>query len=116
MNSMAEMIPQATIPVAADKLLADLRILAADMEQLLQATASQTGREALAARERAMASLAAIRTRVAGLQDAALVRTRAAGRATDEYAHANPWQVMAIGAAAGLAIGVLLARCGSTEA
>jgi ElaB/YqjD/DUF883 family membrane-anchored ribosome-binding protein len=40
------------------------------------------------------------------------VRTRAVSAAhkTDEYAHANPWQIAGISAAVGLTIGFLLGR------
>lgn len=36
--------------------------------------------------------------------------TRAAGAKADGYAHENPWQIAAIGAAVGLALGALLSR------
>jgi ElaB/YqjD/DUF883 family membrane-anchored ribosome-binding protein len=113
MNANAQTITPDSVPVSTDKLMADLRILAADMEQLLAATASQTGRRAAAARATAKESLAAIRTRVAGLQDVARERSHAAARAADAYAHDSPWQLMAIGAAAGLAAGIAIARCGN---
>jgi len=99
--------------VTTDKVMADLRVLAADMEQLLRATASQTGVQVAQARARAEESLKAAQARVAGLQDEALAAGRAAGRATDAYVHANPWQVMSICAVAGLALGFVLTRGGS---
>ena len=102
--------------VTADSFKADLRVLAADMEQLLKATASQTGQHVARARARADESLQAAKARVTVLQDAALARTRAAGRATDDYVHANPWQAMAIGAIAGFVFGLLLARGGDSDA
>ena len=101
--------------VTADKLKADLGALAADMEQLLKATASQTGRHVAQVRAKAEESLKAVKARVAVLQDVALARTRAAGRATDDYVHANPWQAMAIGAVAGFVLGLLLARGGDSD-
>jgi ElaB/YqjD/DUF883 family membrane-anchored ribosome-binding protein len=101
--------------VTTDKLIADLRVLAADTEQLLRATASQTGQHVAQARARAEESLQAAMARVADLQGVALARTRAAGRATDDYVHANPWQVMAICAAASLVLGFLLARGGVSD-
>jgi len=101
--------------VTTDKLMADLRVLAADMEQLLKATATQTGEHVAQVRAKAEESLRAARSRVADLQDVALAKTRAAGRATDDYVRANPWQVMVICAIAGLVLGALLAR-GSDDA
>jgi ElaB/YqjD/DUF883 family membrane-anchored ribosome-binding protein len=93
-----------------DKIVADLRMLAADTEELIRATAGQTGVQLAAARNRADASLAAARARVADLGEAAARRTWAAGRAADGYVHANPWQVIAVGAAAGFVVGALMAR------
>jgi ElaB/YqjD/DUF883 family membrane-anchored ribosome-binding protein len=95
--------------VTTDRLIADLRVLAADTEQLLKATANQTGQQVAQVRARAAESLKAARARVADLQDVERTKTRAAGRATDDYVRANPWQVIAICAVAGLVLGFVLA-------
>ena|SRR6266496_4024698 len=100
--------------VTVDKLMADLSVLANDMEQLLKATASQTGQQVAQVRAKAEESLKAAKVRIADLQVVALAKTRAAGRATDDYVRANPWQVMAICAVAGLVLGILLARDGDS--
>ena len=97
-------------PVTMDKLRDDLRVLAGDMEQLLKATASQTGEHIAKVRAKAEESLGAAKVRIAEAQELALVRTRAAGRATNEYVRENPWRVMAIAAVAGLVVGLALAR------
>jgi ElaB/YqjD/DUF883 family membrane-anchored ribosome-binding protein len=101
--------------VTADKLKADLRVLAADMEQLLSATASQTGQQVAQVRAKAEESLKAAKARVAELQGVALAKTRAAGRATDDYVRANPWQVVGVCTAVGLLLGFALARGGSSD-
>jgi ElaB/YqjD/DUF883 family membrane-anchored ribosome-binding protein len=103
------------VGVTTDKLMADVRVLGTDMEQLLRATASQTGQHVAEVRARAEDSLNAARARLVDLQAAVLARTRAAGRATDDYVRANPWQVIAISAAAGLAVGLLLTRNGASD-
>ncbi len=100
----------------ADRILADLRMLAADTEALLRATAGQAGEQLAAARARADASLATAKSSVERFGRAAADSTRAAGRATDGYVHANPWQVIAAGAAAGFVIGALLARRATPDA
>jgi ElaB protein len=66
-------------------------------------------------RAKAEESLKAVKARVADLRDVALAKTRAAGRATDDYVRANPWQVSAICAVAGLVLGLLLARAGTPD-
>ena len=101
--------------VTTDKLMADLRILAADTEQLLKATANQTGQQIAQVRANAEESLRTARSRVADLQDKTLASTRAAGRATDAYVRANAWPAMAICAVAGLALGFLLAPRGDSD-
>lgn len=101
--------------VTVDKLMADLSVLGNDIEQMLKATASETGPHLAQVRAKAAQSLEAVRARVTELQGAALVKTRAAGRATDDYVRANPWQVMAIATAVGLVVGILLARDGESD-
>ena len=96
--------------ISADKLMADLRVLAADVEQLRRSVADQTGQRIAQVRARAEQSLKAAGVRVAELQDVALAKTRAAGQATDDYVRANPWQVVAVSAVAGVMLGLLLAR------
>ena len=101
--------------VTSEKVMADLRVLAADMEQLLKATAGQTGQQVAQVRAKAEESLATVKARVADLHHEALAKTRVAGRAADDYVHANPWQVMAIGAVAGLVLGFALTRGGDSR-
>jgi ElaB/YqjD/DUF883 family membrane-anchored ribosome-binding protein len=90
--------------------MVDMKVLAADTEQLLKAAASQTGKLVGRVRASADESLTAARARVADLQDVALAKTRDAGRATDKYVRANAWQVMGIGAVVGLVLGIFLVR------
>jgi len=101
--------------VTSNKVMADLRVLAADMEQLLKATAGQTGQQVAQVRAKAEESLAAVKARVGDMQHMALAKTRVVGRAADEYVHANPWQVMAIGAIVGLVLGFALTRGGDSH-
>jgi ElaB/YqjD/DUF883 family membrane-anchored ribosome-binding protein len=110
MKTYEPMAQTSTVCADTDKILADLRMLATDTEALIRATAGQTGRQLAAARNRADESLAAAKTHVGNLGRVAAERTRAAGRATDGYVHANPWQVVAVGAAAGFLMGALMAR------
>ena len=101
--------------ISTDKLMADLKVLAADVAQLRRATVSHTGLRIAQARARAEQSLKAAGVRVAELQEVALAKTRAAGHATDDYVRANPWQVVAVSAFAGLMLGLLIARGGGSD-
>ena len=50
--------------VSKDKLVADLKVVVADAEELLRATASQAGEKVAAARERIQASLATAKVKL----------------------------------------------------
>ncbi len=96
--------------VSAEKLMEDLRLVMADAEALLSATAGQAGETIAAARERAQASVAAAKTRIAQAGYAVAGQTREAAKAADDYVHDNPWTVAGIAAVAGVLIGMLIAR------
>jgi len=102
--------------VATARLVRDFKVVAADMEQLLKVTASQTGEHVAQVRAKAEESLQAWKARAGDLQDMALTKARAAGQATDDYVHASPWQAIAIGAVTGLVLGSLIARGGASDA
>jgi ElaB/YqjD/DUF883 family membrane-anchored ribosome-binding protein len=110
MNANEDVTVATVDPVIADKLMADLRMLVADMEQLLKITASQTGERVARVRAKAEESLNIARARVADLQEAALAKSQAVARATDAYVHTNPWQAVAVGAVAGLVLALILGR------
>ena len=98
--------------VATDKVMADVGRLAADIEQLLKATAGQTGQHLAELRAKAQQSLQVARERLAELRGAALQTSCAAGRATDHYVRANPWPFIGMGACVGLLLGLIAARGG----
>jgi ElaB/YqjD/DUF883 family membrane-anchored ribosome-binding protein len=96
--------------VTTGKLMVDMKVLAADTKQLLKATGGQTGQLIAQMRADAQESLKEARARVADLPNVLLANTRGAARAADDYVHSNPWEVMGIGAVAGLVLGILLVR------
>lgn len=96
--------------VSKEKLMQDLRIVVADAEDLLRATAGQAGEKVSAARERIQENLAAAKQRLAAAQDAVVARTKEAAKVTDEYVHENPWKAVGIAAGVGLVIGMLISR------
>lgn len=98
------------IEVSKGKLVADLRVLIADTEELLRATAGQVGEKAVVARERIQASLAATKEKLADAERVVLERTKLAARATDAYVHEHPWSAVGIAAAAGVVLGMLISR------
>ncbi len=96
--------------VSREKLASDLRIVIADAEELLRATAGQMGEKAVIARERIQESLRAAKDKVSRVEEAVVDKTKAAARATDDYVHEHPWGAVGIAAAVGLVIGMLISR------
>jgi ElaB/YqjD/DUF883 family membrane-anchored ribosome-binding protein len=96
--------------VSKDKLVADMKVVIADAEELLKATANAAGDKVTAARARMEDSLRSARIKVAEAQEVVVDKAKAAARATDDYVHANPWRAVGIAAGAGLVIGMLISR------
>ena len=96
--------------VSKEKLVADLKVVVADAEELLRATASQAGEKVSAARERIQASLATAKVKLTDAERALLEKSKLAAKATDEYVRENPWQAVGVAAVAGLVLGVLISR------
>lgn len=99
-----------TTEVSRDKLVADMRVVIADAEDLLRATAGQAGEKLAAARIKIQDSLEAAKVKVAQLSDVGADKAKAAARATDDYVHEHPWASVGVAAALGLVLGVLIAR------
>ena len=93
-----------------DKLVADLKVLIGDTEELLKATAGQAGEKIATARERIQASLAVYKEKLVDAEHAMMERTKEAARATDEYVHDHPWQAVGVAAGVGVLLGMLIAR------
>lgn len=96
--------------VSKDKLIEDLKVVAHDVEDLLRATATQTGEKVSAARARAEESLRAVKMGLEHAGDEVAARTREAQRATERYVQDNPWQAIGIAAGVGFLVGYLIAR------
>ena len=96
--------------VTKEKLVADLKVVVADAEELLRATAAQAGEKVSAARERIQASLATAKVKLGEAERALLEKTKEAARATDDYVRENPWQAVGVAAVAGLVLGILISR------
>lgn len=96
--------------VSKDKLVADLKVVVADAEELLKATASQAGEKVAAAREKIGESLREAKYQLSRAEEAIIDKTKQAARATDDYVHENPWRAVGIAAGVGLVIGLLIGR------
>jgi ElaB/YqjD/DUF883 family membrane-anchored ribosome-binding protein len=96
--------------VSAEKLAADLRLVIADTEALLRATAGQAGETVAAARAKVENSLESAKDKLGPLGEEAAEQARAAARAADDYVREHPWQAVGIAALAGIALGLLISR------
>jgi ElaB/YqjD/DUF883 family membrane-anchored ribosome-binding protein len=77
--------------VSTDKLMQDLKAVVGDTEDLLKATASQSGEQIARIRARAEESLQT-------------------ARAVDKQVHDNPWTAIGVAAGLGLVLGIVLGR------
>jgi ElaB/YqjD/DUF883 family membrane-anchored ribosome-binding protein len=95
---------------AKEKLIKDFKAVVTDTEELLKATAGQTGEKLAAARAKVEESLVATRKRLADLEQGLIEKTKVAARATDELVHEHPWQAVGVAAAVGFLLGMLTCR------
>ena len=93
-----------------EKLVADLRQVIADAEDLLRLGAEQTGERAVEWRARVEERITQARHKLADLQDSAVERAKAAGHAADDYVHEHPWKAIGAAAGIGLIVGLLIGR------
>ena len=99
-----------TDDVSKEQLIADFKVVVADAEALLKATANQGGEKLAEVRAKAEESLRVVKDRMAEAQAALLARTKEAAKATDAYVHENPWKAVGVAAGVGLVIGLLIGR------
>lgn len=96
--------------VGRDKLIADMKLVVADAEELLRATANQAGDKVSELRGKIQDHLATARSSLADAQAAMVDRAKEVGRATDDYVQDNPWRSVGIAAGVGLLVGLLIGR------
>jgi ElaB/YqjD/DUF883 family membrane-anchored ribosome-binding protein len=110
MNAPRVASEMAAEQISKERLMEDMRVAVADAEELLKATASQTGERIIAARLKAGESLQIAKTRLAEVQASVVEKVKVAAKTTDDYVHDNPWQSIGMAAALGLVLGALISR------
>lgn len=100
----------ADLAAPKERIMDELRVMVSDAEDLLQATANQTGEVAAIARARIQKSMQVVKERLDAAEDIVVERTRQAAKITDQYVHTNPWQSIGISACAGIIVGMLIRR------
>jgi ElaB/YqjD/DUF883 family membrane-anchored ribosome-binding protein len=96
--------------ITREKLIADFKVVLSDAEELLKATASQTGDKAAEMREKVTEHLKRAKFRLQEEQEKMLTRTKEVAGATDDYVHDHPWQAVGVAAGVGILLGLLMGR------
>lgn len=96
--------------VAKERLIKDFKAVIRDAEDLLKATANQTGEKVTSVRARAEDSIRNARAKLDELEDDMVARGRAYAKATDDIIRQNPWQAVAISAGVAFLLGMLSGR------
>jgi ElaB/YqjD/DUF883 family membrane-anchored ribosome-binding protein len=110
METHFENLEQAHSQVARERVLADLRALAHDSEELLKATAGDVSEKAREARARLSAALERTKSTIADLQQQAMAGVKEAAKKTDAVIREHPYESIGIALGVGLLIGLLVAR------
>ena len=103
-------IEQAHSTLARERVLADLRTLARDSEDLLKATAGDVSDKAKEARQRVLLTLDKARATCDTMQEETMARARAAAKKADTVIRDHPYESIGISFGVGLLIGVLVGR------
>ncbi len=99
-----------TDDVSTEQLITDFKVVVADAEALLVATANLGGDKLTELRAKAETSLKVAKAKMAETQAVLLDKTKAAAQAADNYVHDNPWQAVGIAASIGLVVGLVVGR------
>ena len=93
-----------------EQLVSDIKSVISDAEEMLGATADQTGEKIANLRARIQARLRDAKLRLIEAEALLVTKTKAAARATDEYVHESPWTAVGIAAGVGVLIGLIIGR------
>lgn len=96
--------------VTKEQLISDFKVVIADAEALIKATANQGGEAVVHLRAKAEESLAVAKVKLSEAQDALVEKGKIAAQATDNYVHEKPWHAVGIAAGVGLVVGLLIGR------
>lgn len=96
--------------VNKNRLIADMKVVMADADELLRVTAGQAGDKMAELRSKLQANLSNARATLADAQAVAIDKAKQVGHAADDYVHENPWRSVGVAAGIGLIVGLLIGR------
>ena len=108
METTSQNIESVDSSLARTRLVADLKSLARDAEDLLKATAGDMSEKARDARSRLTVAVQRSRDTCEHLQEQTAARARAAARTTDIAVRSHPYESLAAALGIGLLVGLLL--------
>ncbi len=92
------------------KLVTDLRVLMDDADELVKATAAQTGDKIAEVRGRLQQAAFDIRPRLARIEGLLEEKAMSAAQSADQCVRDSPWTAVGVAAFAGFLIGILAGR------
>ena len=94
----------------SDQLINEFKVVVADAEALLKATANTGDHKLAELRTKAEESLGIAKESIMDIQTEVVAKTKAAAKATDVYVHENPWRSIGFAASVGVIVGLLISR------
>jgi ElaB/YqjD/DUF883 family membrane-anchored ribosome-binding protein len=110
METNYDAIEQAHSAIARERVMADLKTLTRDAEDLLKATAGDVSEKAKEARSRVAAALERAKATYTQLQEQTVAKARAAAKQADVVIREHPYESIGVAFGVGLLIGVLVSR------
>ena len=99
-----------TTAESTEKLLADLRVVVRDAEEVLRATAGDLSEKAKETRSRLSASLETAKANCERLQDQVMDQAISGAHAADDVIRDHPYQTLGVAFGVGVLLGVLVGR------
>jgi ElaB/YqjD/DUF883 family membrane-anchored ribosome-binding protein len=93
-----------------DKLIADFKVVIADAEELLHATANEAGEKFAANRVKLEKKIVEAKAKLKDAENILIGKGKEAVGVADNYVQENPWKSVGIAAGVGLVIGMLIGR------
>lgn len=93
-----------------DRLNDDVTLLTETLEAVLKSSGDSADEKYVELKSKAEQALEEVKSRLGDASDGYYHRARKVANRADDYVHDKPWQGIGIGAAAGLVLGLLLAR------
>ncbi len=93
-----------------EQLVSDIKSVISEAEDMLGATADQTGEKIVNLRVRIETRLRDARRRLSEAEELLVEKTKAAAHATDDYVHDSPWIAVGVAAGVGVLVGLMIGR------